>query len=814
MKQILFSVFLFIFSIHFSQNQIKVISSQDKKPISKASVFCDDNLLGKTNDSGILNFKTKCKKVDVVADNFENEEAEVKKTMEISLKPSSEKTKNIEKIVIKDQSDPRALKILDELNKHYKDNSPQSLESYNFKSYSKISIDVDKDSIDSYKDFIAKREDSISKISNRILKQKDKEKKDSLIQKDIVEATKSSQYFLMEKATEHNFSKKYGEKTNILDTRISGFPNPVYEMLAVNISNLNRVPRQVRPENRSLYRYFLSDTIEMDNRKTFVIKFKEITNKQTQNPRKFSGKIYVDAESFALKKLESASKKRDEGNGTIIWKPIDNKWFLDSENLKIKMGSQSFDIAKKDSLKPGEKHKYKQKIFGNYLYLKTKYFDFKTNIPQKSEDFKGYSLEVKNTDGTQLEKYRTDSLTNRESATYTNIDQFVKKHNFDKKISLVTNLMKGNWRIGMVDLDLTKILDYNKYEGLRLGTGAKLNEKFSKTYSPDAYFGYGFKDHTWKYGVGLDFKLSQKRTSIFRIDYVDDVSAVGKFSRNLWSKFANMEDFISYAYNGNFYHYKGFGTSFEYDISNSLTGKISVKRQNQEAKFNYQYQNFANDFTDFSTTLTLKYSPNDKNMMTPGGKLTFEKKYPQFFVNYEKGSKLFGGNMDYQRFDVFAEHQFRTKMGVTNFKIFGGISSGTAPIWKNFEIAGTTDFYSENVWSKISLPSNFTFTTMPSARYYADQFAGFFVMQKLPFRFKTLGKKFSSLDLEYKSAIGNFKNPEFHHFDFEVLNHYYQEAGLMWNRFLGSSYSVGFYYRLGYYQSPNFKDNLGIEIKF
>jgi hypothetical protein len=92
--------------------------------------------------------------------------------------------------------------------------------------------------------------------------------------------------------------------------------------------------------------------------------------------------------------------------------------------------------------------------------------------------------------------------------------------------------MKGNFRYKMIDFDLTKIFNYDKYQGVRLGVGAKLNEKFSKTFSPDAYFGYGFKDHTWKYGAGLDVKLSEKRTSIFRVDYSDDVFAAGRISTN------------------------------------------------------------------------------------------------------------------------------------------------------------------------------------------------------------------------------------------------------------------------------------------
>ncbi len=75
-----------------------------------ASVYCDDNLLGKPDSNGELSFKTKCKKVDIFANNFESEEADAKKLMQISLKPSSEKTGNIRPYCFNDKSDPKALK--------------------------------------------------------------------------------------------------------------------------------------------------------------------------------------------------------------------------------------------------------------------------------------------------------------------------------------------------------------------------------------------------------------------------------------------------------------------------------------------------------------------------------------------------------------------------------------------------------------------------------------------------------------------------------------------------------------------------------
>jgi hypothetical protein len=183
-------------------------------------------------------------------------------------------------------------------------------------------------------------------------------------------------------------------------------------------------------------------------------------------------------------------------------------------------------------------------------------------------------------------------------------------------------------------------------------------------------------------------------------------------------------------------------------------------------------------------------------------------------MNYEKGFETLGGDLDYHRVDALIIHQFRSKLGYTNIKLFGGISSGNAPIWKNFEIAGQTDANRDNWTSSISTPSNLGFATMPSGTFFTDKFVAFKVSQYLPFRFKTFGSRYSSIELEYQAAIGNMKNRQDHQFQFQVLDHYYQEAGVIWNRFLGRNFGVGFSYRLGYYQTSEFKDNFAIKMRF
>jgi hypothetical protein len=66
--------------------------------------------------------------------------------------------------------------------------------------------------------------------------------------------------------------------------------------------------------------------------------------------------------------------------------------------------------------------------------------------------------------------------------------------------------------VGSVDFAVDEIVNYNSYEGFRLGLKAKINENFNPYFSPDYYFAYGVKDRRWKYGMGIDMKTTLEKT--------------------------------------------------------------------------------------------------------------------------------------------------------------------------------------------------------------------------------------------------------------------------------------------------------------
>lgn len=800
-------LFSFIFLNIFGQSKITVLKAGEGTPISNASVFCNSNNLGKTNAEGILEFRTKCKKVTVKAAGYYDDDAVVDKVMEVALTKADPKMQSIETVVINDRSDPRALQILQKVNDNYQRNSPQSLDSYSFKSYEKISLDIDEDSIKNYNHYLEKRIDSLKRLPEKA--QSKEERKDSLESVNVMKLMGSSKLFLWERASEFLFSKKYGEKITVLDNRVSGLKQPIYEMMTLR-SNRNRIPREIREENRTLYRFFLTDTIDIEGRKNYVIRFRQVDYKKPIDKRKYNGYIYVDTETFGLKKIESNSKKKSEGTITSIWKPIDNKWFLSKENYKVKMGSTVFDSKKTDDKTDKKVENKDRHKFGNYVFVIADYFDFKTPIEEKRKDFAGYTMDVQNADGTTLDRFRTDSLTSREKMTYEKIDSVGKKYKLDQKLNAFTGLIKGKIRIGKVDFDAAQIIKYNKYEGFRVGLAGKLNERFNKHISPDAYIAYGFKDETWKYGVGIDVKTTLEKNSFFRAEYYNDVVAAGRFNENLWNfKMKIMNSGIDLK-NDRFYRYDGFKLSFENDLSNAVTLNVSAKKDNEEATFDYNFMNRGPKFENFASQVTLKYAPKSKNIMTPSGKFTYEQSFPEFYLNYEQGLEIFGGDLTYSRFDILAQHNFKTKAGVTGIRVYGGLISGEAPIWHHFAMNGLgsgKDSFNFNLTSFLG------FATMEGGKYYNDQFVGYYFTHRIPWYFKTFGKNISSFDVVYRGITGDMKNPAYHNFEFQKLDHLYQEIGLESNNFMGTPFNLGFFYRVGHYSTLPFKENFAVQLK-
>jgi hypothetical protein len=136
-------------------------------------------------------------------------------------------------------------------------------------------------------------------------------------------------------------------------------------------------------------------------------------------------------------------------------------------------------------------------IIDSVRFTEDKDFRFDKTHPVKMHD----SIDLRSSE--QWQAYRFDTLTTKEKHTYQLIDSISGKYNIERYFSGIGRASAaGMIAIGPVDIDIKRLFAFNTYEGTRLGLGLFTNDRISKYFAVGGWFGYGFKDGRWKYGVG------------------------------------------------------------------------------------------------------------------------------------------------------------------------------------------------------------------------------------------------------------------------------------------------------------------------
>jgi hypothetical protein len=111
------------------------------------------------------------------------------------------------------------------------------------------------------------------------------------------------------------------------------------------------------------------------------------------------------------------------------------------------------------------------------------------------------------------ERYRGERIAVRDDATYVFMDSFATKYKLERIITATSRLGMGRLPIGAVDLDISRLIAQNAYEGTRPGAGFYTNDKLWKRLSIGGWAGYGLKDHQWKGGGSVTVFTGHGRES-------------------------------------------------------------------------------------------------------------------------------------------------------------------------------------------------------------------------------------------------------------------------------------------------------------
>jgi len=808
MPKNLFSFLLLFSSLSlFSQTKITVMDGfMEDQPMEGVVILSENNQeLGITNSRGIFMIPAGNRTVTIVYEGYKDKKVFVYgKDLTIQLEPITIQLGLTE--ITNDDSEAR--KIIREVIQNRKKNSIENLKTYEYKSYSKFLVTANKDSMP-YILYPKNEEDSSYNDIRKLLDE--------------------SHLMLGERAMDHKFSAKYGTKNVVKATRISGTKIPLYEFVAMQPISHNFDAEKidfffrefVNPvSNTGLneYRYRISDRDTLEGNDMVVISF--FPQKRFPNKQQIKGHVWIDKNTKALAKFYAENlSDNNVAELEVDWTNFKNYWFPKQQRFRMDGGEISYPSVK-DSVAPDgtvvlDTIKKKEKV---WLHLTTSFKDIISPKEFDAKEFRGYTNEIDlnsmdNSDKT-LEEYRDTQLTEKEQNTYVKIDSIGKEYNMDRNIRLLRVIGSGGkYSIGNYDLDLTKIINYNDYEGFRLGLGGNTNYKFNENFSLNGYVAYGFQDEKFKFGGGIDWFVNKPYSGKIFAGYAQDVEASGRNPiqlQNNYLRFINGN--LTNIYNDYFYSYRRIQSGYQQDIFQNITFRISGIYNEKIAEFDYRYQNKRPDekFLSFDTELALRWAPKDQNVRTPFGKVTISSGMPVFYLTLTKGWNVFNADYTPTKLDFTYLDRFQTLFGQTNLQIRTGAVFGNTPIFNQFDGMGNAK-RGDQIFKHFGVAGLNNFETMLPGEFYSDKYFSFNLSHKIA-GFKFLRREVFP-EFIYRGLIGDMKNPgDHHHISFQTPDKYYQEAGLEFNQLIYGVFGIGTYYRFGTYSHDTFDRNFFMKL--
>jgi Family of unknown function (DUF5686)/CarboxypepD_reg-like domain len=823
-----FCLMLFLFSLSLqAQFQVNGIVKENatNKPLPFATISCNNGTNTVTDVDGKFNISSK-----TVISSFEvSYIGFLKKTIEIESKKNyyvvalTQKTNDLNEIIILGINP--ALAIIQKTIAHKATNNPQKkLSSFEFKAYNKLIVTANPDSINGKIDSVFIEKNTVptfTKIDSSNYKFK--------------EIIRQQHLFQTEKISLYQF-KTPTLKETILATKMAGFKQPIYEIIAFNLQSFSiydssyelfetKYNSPIATDALKDYNYKLLDSVLVDGRKTYMVYFK---NKKKRKASGLEGVLYIDQENYAIAKAVMRIKGLLDISGIHEFQyiPEEKIWFpthktfqivkgKNDDDLKILGGTIQFDGDVEKDFKP------RKKEASDYIYLlsQSNAFDIKYNIPVQIKKA-AISIEIKddaiNKPESFWNNYRKDSLDSRSQKTYLVLDSISVKRRIESRISFGRKIINGFLPAGPIDLDLRKIISFNNYEGFRLGIGGITNEHFSKKYKIEGYTNYGTKDGAFKYNLGVGTRLGKFSNSWIGVSYTDDIreiaSTVFAIDKRVFKIYDPRPINIS-----TFYNYVSWKTFIETKIIPKTESVWELSHTVVEPKFNYAFNLNNKLYTIFNMTtamVSLRWNPFSDYMQTPTGRIEVEKRFPKFTFQFTKSlPKIWHNDFDFSKIDFRTEYEKKYLNGQkTNLLFEAGYAFGDVPLTHLYNTS-PNNITKETIIQRITFSGKNSFETMFFNEFFSSEYA--FFQFKHGFSRVTLFKKIKpSLVLVSRMAWGNLQKPEQHvGIDYKTLNKGYFESGIELNQIFKGLGLSGFY-RYGPNQLPKFEDNIAIKISF
>jgi hypothetical protein len=809
----------------------KVVDSKTKEALPYASVVFDNKVGTITNAEGFFNkeIEEDFKSLQVSYVGYSKKDVKIVAGDNYYLVELVQNSTLLNEIVLTDDKIDPAIRVIKNTIDNKKINNPDKiLNSYSYNLYNRLIITANPDSIKGQVDTIWTKKDG-----ELIFKRVDSSSYN--FKKQITD----KHLYLSEKLSKIRFKKSTGKQEEVLGTRMAGFKEPIWELLAFDLQSLSFYDdyysvfgdKYLNPiaGNKSInhYSYKILDTLYQPH-EVYMIYFKA---KQQKDVADLEGVLYIDSRKYSVQKAVVELKALLKVSAVMNFEYIDDYglWFPRSVELNLKKGDNKqslFLMGNKLDIQnsrrnPNVVRKSNDKRPSDILYMNSSnnYFDLKIN---ENIDIKNSSVDLfidenaSERDSIFWASIKQRPLDNRTTRTYEYVDSIVEKSDLNKAINILRSINNGYWPGKYVDYNLNQIIDYNEYEGLKLGVGLKTSDRISKKFNIEAYGKYGFNDRVPKGFVGFNLRLNRIYNSWISADYSYDYF---QSSRQLFYKFDNKLDLdLMSRINNNFLaeQYR-IRVHFKTDITAKLKTAISVDKSDVSGLYNYSYINNGVDsiseFKLFRISNTWLWEPNSKHIQTPKGRIKSSQGYPIIKAQYTRSfTRVFESNTQFNKFDLSIHHQLENYyLGISDFFVSTAYIDDAPLMFLNYSTPNS--HLRDPYYKRINLSDQFGFETMLYAEFFNNR------MIELHYR-----QSFNNIEISEslkpviaivaRGVIGTLSNKEKHAFkQVRDLNKGFYEAGLEIKK-IYMGLGLGAYYRLGPYSFEKEQDNIFVKVSF
>lgn len=409
-------------------------------------------------------------------------------------------------------------------------------------------------------------------------------------------------------------------------------------------------------------------------------------------------------------------------------------------------------------------------------------------------------------------------LSSKEKRTYHTLDSLGKKANIDPVMATTDYWVTGRIPLSKhVNLRLNQLLRFNNYELFRIGIGltnaiAKPLRR-QKTLEWNAYWGYGWRDKSTKYGADLLWRVDRGTETQVRLGARSDIMEPGALYELLPLGTADRTLYARYM---DRHREATIGATTR--LGRVVHVQATLRRQDvQPARYVYHYRDdsdqWKNRFQFAEGTLVLRLAAGDvgKNLMDAGTRNTM--RWPIVELAFTQGWKgLLGGEYQYQRWAASATQAvYLSWLGRARWRIEVGQVTPTVPLSKLFTLnqVGNSTLNAFVV--------NYTFQTLPDTLLAAHRYANLFWVQEIGPVLYRAKRSAPVLSLLHNAAWGQLDRPERQDFaKLGWLSRPHMETGFRLDNVLlvnyGNLASLGVggavFYRWGIFHDPIWWRNL------